>query len=79
MRNTLHARSIMPYTPDRSAVIETKLQHMSDDISEIKDTLTGKYVTMEAFAPVRNLVYGLSGAILLSVFVALLTLVLHKP
>lgn len=61
--------------PERT-VIEAQLAHMSEDIREIKLALHGSYVTKEAFGPVRALVYGLVGVIMVSVITALLMLVM---
>lgn len=58
--------------------IEAKLDHLSEDIKEIKGTMQGNYVTVEAFAPVRALVYGVAGIMLIAVTVALVALVVVK-
>lgn len=62
----------------RYQVLENKLDAVQDDVREIKEVLRGSYVTQDQFGPVRTIVYGLVGLILLSVVGALLTLVLRS-
>lgn len=64
---------------------ETDMALMARDITYIKksiDDLTAKvdhnYVTKDQFEPVRKIVYGLVGLILVSVVGALMTLVVTK-
>ena len=61
------------------------LQYIKDDLKEIKNELKefkGKlkveFVSIEAFEPIRRLVYGLVGLILVAVVVGMLTLVIRK-
>jgi hypothetical protein len=58
--------------------ITVKLDYIQRDIQEIKMKLENDYVTRSEFSPVKNLVFGLAGIILSSVFIALVTLVLRK-
>ena len=44
-------------------------------VNDLQSQLTGDYVTKQEFLPVRNVVYGLVGLILMSVVGALLLLV----
>jgi hypothetical protein len=53
------------------------LQYIKDDLKEIKTKLEDKYVTAEMFEPVRRLVYGMVGLILVSVVGGLLAMVLR--
>jgi hypothetical protein len=53
------------------------LQYIKDDLKDIKVRLDNKYVTSEMFEPVRRLVYGLVGLILVSVVGGLLAMVLR--
>ena len=46
-------------------------------IDEIIETLDSKYVSVDAFSPIRKLAYGLTGAILLAVVGAILALILN--
>jgi len=52
------------------------VSYIRRDIKEIKDQITANYVTKNEFQPVRNLVYGMVGLILVAVVGALITLVL---
>jgi hypothetical protein len=63
---------------EESAVLLTKLEYIRQDIEEIKTTLRSDYVKHAEFLPVRNLVYGLVGLILMAVVGALLGLVILK-
>jgi len=53
------------------------LQYIKGDLEEIKLRLDSKFVSIEAFDPVRKLVYGLVGLVLTAVIGTLLTLVLR--
>lgn len=65
--------------PDmKIALVEQKIDDLKEDVNEIKKILNSNYVTQKEFTPVRNLMYGLVGLILASVFGALLTLVLRR-
>lgn len=59
-------------------ILESKLDSVQDDVREIKEVLRGSYVTQDQFGPVRTIVYGLVGIIMLSVVGAMLTLVLRQ-
>jgi hemolysin activation/secretion protein len=54
---------------------DAQLQHLIEDVTEIKALIRSNYVTTEAFIPVRNLVYGLVGLIMASFVGALVALV----
>ncbi len=54
------------------------LGYIKADLREIKDQLNNKFVTIEAFAPVRNLVYGLTTLLLTGVILGLLAIVLKR-
>lgn len=56
---------------------QVDVRHMQVALEEIKSKLDSKYVTVEAFAPVKTLVYGLVGIILTAVIGALVALVLR--
>jgi hypothetical protein len=51
------------------------LQYIKEDLRDIKERLDNKYVTVEAFDPIRRLVYGMVGLILIAVVAALLALI----
>lgn len=51
---------------------------MHDNLKEMNNKLDNKFVTAEAFSPVKNIVYGLVTLILIAVVGALVALVLKK-
>jgi uncharacterized protein (DUF2147 family) len=55
------------------------MRHMQKDVQEIKEMLNSKFVTVEAFTPVKSLVFGLVALMLSSVVIALIALVVTKP
>lgn len=59
-------------------VIANDIGYIKRDVNDIKNKLEQEYVTKEAFEPVRKLVYGLVGLILIGVIVAVLALVIKK-
>ena len=59
-------------------VIANDISYIRDDLVEIKSTLKGSYVTKEEFEPIKKIVYGLVGLILIAVVGALMGLVLIK-
>lgn len=59
------------------AVLDAKLSHVRDDVTEIKDILRGEYIRREEFAPVKQVVFGLVAVIMLAVVGALVTLILR--
>lgn len=60
------------------AVIANDINYIKKDVAEIKDTLAKNYVSREEFEPVKRIVYGLVGLILVSVMVAILALIIQK-
>lgn len=65
----------MAERPVSLEVMANDLKHISRDVTEIKSTLRGSYVTKDEFEPVKKLVYGLAGLVLTSVGVGVLGLV----
>lgn len=59
-------------------VIANDIAYIKSDIRDIKETVSATYVTKDQFEPIRNIVYGLVGLILVSVVVALLSVVVRK-
>lgn len=55
--------------------IEMKLDFIKSDIVEIKLRLDKFYVTQDQFTPVRNLVYGMVGVIMLSFIAGIASLI----
>ena len=59
-------------------VIRNDIAYIRDDVKEIKATLNSNYITRDQFEPVKKIVYGLVGLILVAVVGALLALVVRK-
>ena len=59
------------------AVMANDVQHIKNEVSEIKQMLLKQYVTKLEFEPVKRLVYGTVGIIGGSILVAVLALVLR--
>lgn len=60
------------------AVIARDIEYIKDNVKNINAKLEGDYVTREEFDPIKKIVYGLVGLILVSVVGYILTAVLHK-
>jgi hypothetical protein len=60
------------------ATIKTKVMHLESGQAEIKDLIVKQYVTQQEFSPVRLIVYGMVGIILITVLTSLVALVLHN-
>lgn len=61
--------------------LSVHLEYIKQELADIKKTLEenrGLYVTREEFAPVKNIVYGMVGVILISVLGALIALIFRK-
>lgn len=64
-----------------AALVANDIGYIKRDISEIKSSLSGvqgQYVTLIEFEPIRRIVYGLVGTVLISFIGAILALVLQK-
>lgn len=72
------AQSALQESRMQTQSMKTDLEYIKADISKINEKLDNKYVTTEAFEPVRRVVYGLTALILTTVFVAVLTLVIRQ-
>ena len=59
-------------------VISNDITYIRDDVKEIKDNLRSSYVSKDEFDPVKKIVYGLVGLILVAVMGAVLGLVIIK-
>lgn len=60
------------------AVLHNDVSYIKTEIKEIKTLIENKYVTSAEFQPIKNVVYGMVGLILVTVVGGLLTLVLRK-
>lgn len=61
------------------AVIDEKIDNLTEGVKNINATLGKDYVTNDRFTPVRNLVYGMVFLILTAVIGAILNFVLIMP
>jgi len=59
-------------------LVEDMRRELRTDISKLDDRISKNYVTQEEFEPVKKLVYGVVGLILMSVVGALLALIIIK-
>lgn len=57
-------------------VIANEMKHISKDVTEIKSTLRGSYVSKDEFEPIKKIVYGLVSLILVTVVGGLMGLVI---
>lgn len=57
------------------ARIDERTKRLEEDFIDLKSQFTSNYVTKEEFSPIKNLVYGGVGLILVSVLTAVLYLV----
>jgi hypothetical protein len=55
--------------------LEVKLDYIKSDITEIKVRLDKFYVTQDQFTPVRNLVYGMVGIVMISFLGGIISLI----
>ena len=60
------------------ALIHQDLLYVKGQMTEMKALLVKDYVTRNEFDPIRRVVYGMVGIILIGVVASLLTLVLKK-
>lgn len=67
-----------PQEDTQIALIASDVNYIKGDVQEIKSTLKSSYVTTDQFEPVKKIVYGLVGLILVAVVGALLALVVKK-
>jgi len=60
------------------AVIATDISYMKEKLTRIDSQLLGNFVTKEEFEPIKKIVYGLVGLILVGVVGAILALILRQ-
>ena len=58
--------------------LKTDIDYIKRDVTDIKETLKTNYVTRDEFTPVKSIVYGMVGIILIAVFGALIALVVKQ-
>jgi hypothetical protein len=73
----LHKEGIMvePLINSEIQRVEIKLDFIKSDITEIKIRLDKFYVTQDQFTPVRNLVYGMVGIVMISFLAGIASLI----
>lgn len=57
-------------------VLSVKIDNISQDVLDIKSKLERQYITREEFDPIKKIVYGFVGIILVAVATAIVALVL---
>jgi tetrahydromethanopterin S-methyltransferase subunit G len=60
------------------AVIQNDVDYLRTRVDEISDKLDDKFVTQVEFDPIRKLVYGIVGLILVTVVGAILSVVINR-
>lgn len=65
-------------TETKLAIIANDISYIKRDVADIKTNVEHGYVTKDEFEPVRKLVYGLVGIILVAVVGALVGLVVMR-
>lgn len=59
------------------AVLINDMTYLKEKLSSVDNKVSSNYVSKEEFAPVRNIVFGLVGLILVAVVGALISLILR--
>lgn len=60
------------------ALMRKDMDNMAKDMSDVKTSLNGKYVTQDQFWPIKTLVYGATGIMLVTVVGAIVALVVSR-
>lgn len=60
-------------------LIETTRRELKSDFEKLEEKSDKIYVKVESFEPVRRLVFGMVGVVLLSVFGAIIAIVVGTP
>lgn len=58
------------------ALMAQDIGYIKENVKELRNELEGKYVTQDQFEPIKRIVYGLVGAVLLAVISALMVVVI---
>lgn len=61
------------------AVIQTDLTYIKEKLNAVDNKVSSHYVSKEEFEPIKKIVYGLVGLILVAVVGALVALVVGAP
>ncbi len=78
---SVHGRNLSPEAQLAAelAVMQNDLTTIKEDVADIKRTLKHEYITQNEFDPVKKVVYGLVGIILVTVAGAVVALVMRRP
>ena len=60
------------------ALMRKDMDNMAKDMADVKTSLNGKYVTQEQFWPIKTLVYGATGIMLVAIVTAIVGLVVTR-
>lgn len=58
--------------------IDERTQNLMKNVGELSELITGEYVTKQEFGPVKSIVFGMVGFVLIGCLGALTALVLKK-
>lgn len=58
------------------AIMELNIEYIKEEVTKVVDRVDKDYVTKTEFNPVRNIVYGMVGVILVAVLGALLKFII---
>jgi chaperonin cofactor prefoldin len=60
------------------AVIQNDMQYLKEKLDRVDTKLSSSYITKEEFEPIKRIVYGMVGLILVAVVGAMVSLVLKQ-
>ena len=60
------------------ALMAQDIVYIKDAVKDLRNDIDHKYVTTDQFEPIKKIVYGLVGAVLLAVITAVMTIVLRQ-
>lgn len=58
--------------------VDERTMHIMGSIKQLSEIVSADYVSKEEFAPIKSIVYGMVGFILISTLAALVALVIKK-
>jgi len=75
----LNTAALLARIDERTQNMVRELENVRIDLTNLRTEIATKYVTKDEFKPVRMVVYGMVGALLLAVVAAIVGLVLIVP
>lgn len=75
---TVALKTIAEAATAAQSVVNIDIGYIKGDVKEIKEMLNNKYITKEAFGPVKLIAYGLVSFVMVAVLGSLMALVLIK-